>query len=800
MRSLASDIAYLFTGHTAGAEPRTLIEIAASGGTKYYSDQHVEVGAQVYDARVLRLGRLQLETKPSLKTVLATEIPIKLSNHDPDIGTDIDPGDVVTIYIWDEGAASGSKFKVFVGTVNDNIRMDLYEFSFTCTDVSATYDKLVGEKLDVATYPNADPKDIGRVQPIPFGSVTNSRCLAIEAGAATTLTVNMSNTFTGAVSVADADKPIAFPSSGFVFIGEEKLAYSATTTTTITISARAQSGTTASTHSRGDKILEAVATVKYMASGLEVKTLSNAAIVPWNMPVENKVSVDSFATYKEDDSGIATIELNSLPEIAKKVALVVDPQPDQPVTDDGTHVHVATVNDAAEVTIYGSGVDSSQNASNTGRAFDQNFDTTESTLSYTSPSSAHLGLDFDFTGFDGLVIQQAVACIRVSVDVSSNIAKLRLPGVSFGLLNQDLTIGGGVATQKFIVTGLANETDWSKLNTLRILVSGPGGPLTTRVYQMWWEIKYIPTVTITTHAADGISTSPRTTDAGIKGDSVAASLGGYLICDIDGIPDVAGHWTGSGTDLIEKPVDIFHWILENLTNGPVAHADIDLAGSFANAESNHLNMDKWGFVITQQIMVNELLTYLAQQFFCRFVYEAGVAKLNRIKLSASSAKSVDTNWDSITQNDKLAVVEDRWGPQQVWNDVTVNYDLDLTGGQGNWFAEESYDQHTQDENAASITANGRQTKVLSAFAIRDNTTYADDLRDKWLAYWKDNKKYISFPAWSTLIALERGDMVDITTSQLGLSSFDCEVVDVALDFPVPNAGRPLKPIITALEI
>lgn len=802
MKSLAPDIAGLFSVF-GGGRPRILVEIAAIGGTKFYSDQHLFVDGQGYEARILSWGRMSMELGLGEDFIKEGKVPIKLSNHVPRISDDIDAGDTVSIYIWDLGAAPGSKFKIFEGTVNDDILAGYEEFSFTCTDVSAKYNKLIGDKLDVATYPAADPNDIGKIQPIPYGSNKNLRCLAIEAGAASTLSEGINDSVT-TIPVTNTTRFPATDSSADpaeAFIGLEKISWTGKTTTTLTGVTRGIDGTDAASHSHGDAILQAVDTVTYMASSRIAKVLSNARIVPWSSPVSEAVSVNDFATYRVNDSGIATIELDSLPQIVREVNISVTQQPGVSLQQkfSGSAIHNHEITGISQVTIYGNAVDSQLNATNTGNAFDQNFDITSSTLTYTSPSSAHLGLDFDFTGFDGLVIKQAVACIRVSVDVSSNIAKLRLPGSTFGLLNQDLNIGGGIATQKFIVSGLANETDWSKLNTLRILVSGPGGPLITDVYQIWWEISYEPSVSNKT-ISDGTIATTAGTRVEVGGDSVAASLGGFLICDIDGEPDIAGHWTGSGTDLIEKPVDIIHHILETFTNGPVPHADIDLTGSFADAETEHSNMDKWGFVITQQIWVNELLTYLAQQFFCRFIWEAGIAKLNHIKISSSSVndKSIDTEWDSIKRNNRLTVKEDRWGKDRVWNDITINFDLDLVLSEGNWFASDNYNQNTQDEDATSITANGRQTRVFNAFAIGDNSTYADDLRDKLLSFYKDNRKWVSFQSWTKSIDLERGDEIDITTIQLGLSSFDAEIVNIEIIFP--KKGQSLIPIITALEI
>jgi hypothetical protein len=772
MKTLANDISTLFTLF-AGAKPRILLEITTSGGTVYYSDQYLYIGTQSYQARIKRLGSLRMESKTGENVIREGKIPIVLSNHSPIISDTISPGDTVEMYIWDIGAASGSKFKIFEGTVNDDIRSDYYDFSFTCTDVSAKYNKLIGDKLtdDIWSGAQPDPNDIGKILPIVYGSNKNVRCLAVEAGAATTLSADINDSVT-TIPITSSTIPLTFPSTGTIIIGDEEITYSGKTETSFTGATRGANGTTATTHNHGDSVFEDIATLKYLASGRPVKAISNARIIPWGSPIGEAVSVEDFVTsagYREDDGGYATIELDNIPQLKRKIALDVDPQPDQPVTSNGTHIHTATITGASQATLYGDAVAEQLNASNTGNAYDQNENTFCQLDRGSAPYTAYIGLEFNYSGYNGLSIVEAVACVRHAAGATMDTYRLDLQSLTpdwTQALDQSDT---NTKTQKFIVSALNGETDWSLLDGLRVYCNDSNSTVQSEVYEIWWEIKYTPTVAVATHAADGISTSPITTQAGIAGDSVAGSLGGYLVCDIDGEPDSGGHYTGSGTDLIEKPVDIIHHILETHTNGPVAHTNIDLSGSFDDAETNHPDLDKFGFVIRDQIWVNELLALLAQQFFCRFVWEAGIAKLNRIK------------------------------KPQVWNDVTINYDLDLVASDGKWFFSDAYSQHTQDEDSTSITNNGRKTRVFNAFAVGDNDTMADDLRDKLLSFYKDNRKLLTFPSWTKLFDLERGDEIDITSSQLSLSAFDCEIVNIEFIFP-NRRGIPFIIKIIALEI
>lgn len=811
MKSLAPDIASLFSVF-GGARPRILIEIAATGGTKYYSDQHLFVDGQGYEARILSWGRMSMELGLGEDFIRQGKFPIKLSNHIPKLSDDIDPGDAVSIYLWDLGAAAGSKFKIFEGTVNDNIVAGYEEFPFTCTDVSAKYNKLIGDKLDITTYPSADPNDIGKIEPIPYGANKNSRCLAIEAGAASTLSADINASAT-TIEIADLT---GFPSTDSsadpaeAFIGNERISWTGKSASTgpgnLTGVTRGIDSTTAVPHSRGDGIFQAVDTVKYMASGRIAKELTNARIVPWSSPVSEAVSVDDFSTYRVDDDGIATIELDNLPQIRRNVIIEVTQQPgvslQQKFSGSPDHAHIAAGN--TTITYYMDNLVGTQSGGsnfNVQRMVNKIFADAGQINAYNS---------FDYKFYKSGIEQYNGIVKQVRAKISTNKSgggtveidmKLYLEGNLKETL--DITVDG---TSTTYLTSWYSVSSFSWLdfnddsnNYIQVVSDGGIGVNTLFIQEVWWEVQYLPGFEVET-IQDGTIATTGGTEVQIGGDSVAATLGGYLICDIAGEPDIAGHWTGSGTDLIEKPVDIIHHILETFTNGPVAHANIDLTGSFADAETNHPLLDKFGFIITQQIWVEELLTYLAQQFFSRFVWEAGIARLNRIKISSPSSndRSIDTDWDSIKRNGKLTVKEDRWGKDLVWNDITINFDLDLVLSEGNWFANDNYNQNTQDEDGTSITANGRQTRVFNAFAIGDNSTYADDLRDKLLAFYKVNRKWISFQSWTKLIDLERGDVVDITTPQLGLSSFDAEIVNIEIDFP--KRGQSLIPIITALEI
>lgn len=780
-----------------GARLRYLVEIVTSGGTVYYSDQDLSVEAQAYIVKVLNWGRMVGQLIPGDDVVRIGDLSLQLSNF-PRIDADILPGDEIRFYVWFLDLIEADKLLMFNGNISDGISWDAETISFRAMDKGKFFDKLIGQPLSSTTFPSADPDDLGKTIPIVYGDVKNHQCLAIEAGAATTLSEDIDDSVT-IIPTTSTISPIAFPVSGSILIGNEEISYTAKTDSAFgtggSPATRGVGATDNVSHSLGDAVLEDVASIKYIAADHVVKAMTNPRILPFGLPLNEAVLIDAGSvTFNIDDSGKATVTLTDLLVIRKSVSVVVTQQPgvnQQPAVRlqqkfSGSADHAHDITGLSQVTIYGNAVDSQLNATNTGNAFDQNFDTTFSTLTYTSPSSAHLGLNFGYASFDGLVIKQAVACIRVSVDVSSNIAKLRLPGSTFGLLNQDLNIGGGIATQKFIVAGLVNETDWSKLDTLRILVSGPGGPLITSVYQIWWEISYEPSVSSETISdgtiADTGGTETKIAETGgtevqIGGDSVADSLGGVLIIDIEGHKDDnPAHYTDAADGLIEEPWDVMHHLIENHSNGAV-DADIDLAGSFQDAEDNLPASYKFAFAIIDQRNLNRLLAQLAIQTYCRFVWEAGIARLLRIKTSGSPDKSIDTADDTILKNGKLDIRIRRRGLSEIVNNVEIKYNLNLTIG--GWSSSDAYEGTTNDNDGTSIAAYGERSKTFLMYAVGDNFDMADDLRDKHLELLKDPMREITFTTFLKNIEIERGDLISITSSPFGLNNVLGEIINTS---------------------
>lgn len=784
---------------TAGAKIRTLFEVDTDSGTLYYSDQALTVSAQAYTANVMAWpSRIINQIRPGEEVVRTSSARFEINNN-PRIDDDIRPGLEVRLYLWFEGLTAADKLLWFKGIINNNIEITAYRVSFTALDIGDWFDKQIGIPLDIATYPNADPDDIGKIQPILYGDLTDQPCLAIVAGAVSTL-VNDIAIGASSMELTDAS---AFPSSGTLIIGdEEDITYSGKSGNTLTGVANVSNA-----YDRASRVMEKIASLKYMVAGHIVKAITNPRILPFGMKLEDAVRIDTGDfSVNLNDGGIATVTVTEISNVKKAVAVRVTVQPDQPITTQQTQVS-PNHGHAPPNVITGVYCEDVIFVSSNGSQTTSNIDQIPSRI-----------IDNDFLSFGRWIstgvsagtanrtvrVKRVTAYARDGTPVSLRF-KMQYNGVTLigtstaklyinGVLKQTINFSSGANTMTSSFHAISSFGDINNTNTYVELFFNDNGVGFTEITidQVWFEVQYTPVnplqaVTINESIA---AVSNRITDAVVGGNSVADTLGGILIVDAEGYPDDnPAHYTDVADSLIEEPWDVIHHILENLGNG-VTDSDIDLAGSFQDAEDNLPASYKFAFSIRQKIGMNRLLAMLAQQTWCRFIWEAGIAKLNRIKLSGASSKSIDTDTDSYISSDRrIQVRKSPKGLSEIYNDIEVKYDLNYT--LGNWGTPDAFGGSSESISAASIASYKTRQRTWLMFAIGDNISMADDVRDKLLEFYQNPRPTISFPGWLKNIEVERGDVADLIISQLVINQRLYEAIGVDLQVPHPvNRQRP----------
>jgi hypothetical protein len=778
---------------TSGAEIRTLLEIDASSGTLYYSDQALTVDAQAYTANVLTWpSQITSQIVPGEEVVRIANAPFVLNNN-PRVDADIEPGLEIRIYLWFDGLTTADKLLWFTGTISEDIQFDIYTISFTAADIGAWFDKEIGQPLDVTTYPNADPDDIGKIQPILYGDLTDQPCLAIVAGAVSTL-VNDIAIGASSIELTDAS---AFPSSGTLIIGdEEDITYSGKSTNTLTGVANVSNA-----YARASRVMEKIAQLEYMVASHPVKAITNPRILPSGMKVEDAVRIDSGDfTANISDGGIATVDITEIANVKKAVEVVVTQQPDvdstgqpTPSITPSTHDHpasnvIVTVNLEDTVLISASGAQTRANWALVSYLVDSNYNSKGKWTCNSSVGTPNCTIRCSRVSLkqeNGTPVQMRFA-IKNTLSSATGTAKLYILGV----LKQTVTLAGG--TQYSNQYSFSNWSDINAANTyVEIYTQGTVANQYVEVNEVWLEITYTPSSpdkTLTPANTTVTIATETLTKTIVGGNSVADTLGGILIVDCEGTPDDnPAHYTDVADSLIKEPWDIIHHILENYGNG-VTDSDIDLAGSFQDAEDNLPSSYEFAFSIRQKIAMNRLLAMLAQQTWCRFVWEAGVAKLNRIKESGVSSKAIDTDTDSIlSRAERLQVVARKRSLNKIFNDIEVKSNLNYT--LGSWDAPDAYKDSSETTDANSITNFGTRQRTWLMFAIGDNSSMANDVRDKLLDFYKLSRKEFIFPGWLKNVELERGDLVELTTTQLGINDRLCEIIGVDYSMSIPIQRR-----------
>lgn len=735
-----------------------LLEIVTSGGTVYYSDQNIIVGGTSYIANVFDWGDIENQLDTNEDVIRIGEVGLELSNF-PRIDNVIDAGNIIRIYVWYNNLTSADKLKIFEGVIYDDISWTDQVISFTASDRSESFDKIIWNPLQTDSFPGTpDPDDVGKQMPIIYGDFKNHIPLVIDTGGVTTLTANILATGTANVLVTSTTNPIAFENSGSFYVGQEKFNYSGKTSTSFTGISRP--GTKVA-HSSGDGVFEDHL-VKYLVANHITKTngITNVRLMPKDGALKDAVDITSSVTINTDDSGKATILITAanIVTLRNLINVKVDQQPATSVL--GDHLHTTSAVTLIERRGTGS-AGAWNNLINARDASDVTF------ADVTTGTGA--GFYHTFTTNDLGTIQEVRVVIKSEHTSGTN--QLRISYKWNGSTYDEFTDIDGTLTTRKIITGI---TLWSQIGRLAAdaLV---GSSNTFKVYEMYYEVDYIPILSSYNLDNTDIDIATTTsTEVIVTGNSQADSLG-ILICDIEGyMDDSPSHYTDSALSLIKEPWDIIHHLMENYGNG-ITDSDIDLAGSFQDAEDNLPSSYEFAFAIITRRALNRLLPLLARQTFCRIVYEAGLYKLIRIKLSGSSIQSINTNNDTVLKNDRLQVSIRKRGLDEIKNDIEIKYNLNPT--LGGWNDENAYEGTSIDIDSSSITTYGNRQKSFLMFAIQDNSTMADDIANKLLLLLKDPRREITITTFLKYIELERGDIIDVTTPQLGISTDNAETIN-----------------------
>ena len=245
-------------GHPAREFAEVAEQIAGASSSPLTVSQTLRLQNAVYpmgDPTADRLGKiLRAENLENARVEIAS---VLLDPLNPPVSAH--PGDLRSL--------TGDEHKVWFRGVVRRSRTTERAVTLYCENERA---RMAWNRLSNA---NADPRDVGALEPVIYGDVPRVRCLNEEVGWVTTLAEALTDSETGVKEFTDVS---GMGATGTVKVGNEEIAYSAKSdaNNTLTISARAQNSTTAVAHGRGEAALEVVATVKFLVADHPVKAIN----------------------------------------------------------------------------------------------------------------------------------------------------------------------------------------------------------------------------------------------------------------------------------------------------------------------------------------------------------------------------------------------------------------------------------------------------------------------------------------------------------------------------------------------
>ena len=265
-----------------GIAPVWLIKLTASGSDYYISDDAFSI--PVWNGGITTLpwistwGEVREALSGALNEIRVTDLDLTLlvdpdaSPSMADLATDTAlETSPVSLYLWFRGLNPATDppqemRRFYVDAVE---LPDETEVRLVLQDETIKLDGYVGSKVDLELYPEADPDDVGKVIPIPFGTVNKLPALAVDAGVMTNLP-NSINAIMTDFAVSDA---AGLTVGDILQVDEERLLIGAIVGDQLTCS-RGHDLTVAVVHQRGAIAWQIKNQFVYIASALPVDSLN----------------------------------------------------------------------------------------------------------------------------------------------------------------------------------------------------------------------------------------------------------------------------------------------------------------------------------------------------------------------------------------------------------------------------------------------------------------------------------------------------------------------------------------------
>jgi|GEM_PF-2187669 len=319
-----------------GAAPVWILKLTVGGSDYYLSDSAFTVdgwdGGPTTLPWVASWGRLTEGLQNSLNEILVADFDAELlvdldsSPNMADLATASDlERSPASLYLWFRGldAATAPPQEMFRAYVYDVSLPDETSVHLVLQDETLRLRGYVGAKVSRADYPSADPDDVGKVIPIPFGTVKRLPALAVDAGVQTSLPNNV-NATTTSVPVSDT----AGLSVGMVLqIDDEQLEIDAIAGDSLTVT-RGVNTTIAATHLKGAIAWQVKTEFAYLVADCPVDSIDKIFGVVGQAEVDITAIATAYTGQSGDEHagypGLAVVTLPGYITVSQAVDLLLN--------------------------------------------------------------------------------------------------------------------------------------------------------------------------------------------------------------------------------------------------------------------------------------------------------------------------------------------------------------------------------------------------------------------------------------------------------------------------------------------
>jgi len=749
------------------SSPSTLVVFHFSGGDVCLSDRHVRAGDDGPEFKGLVTSWGPIVNKgsglfsisvPELELTIANTGEFPFSRHLED---SVPEDTEVEVFQWFEGLSYEEKEPLGKFNIASPVEYTESMVKLKLVGAFGRRDRVVGSVITRETYPYADPDCIGMAENIIYGSPKGVLCHPVIAGAATTLAVDVTAAQTSGIELSMLPGETAFPAQGTLQMDNEKITYTGVINRVLTGVIRGASGTQTAAHKKGASTLEVRNDYTYLVAGHPVKSIGDVYV--------GGVRVVSGATRYTDSVGKAKIVFSDRFTLEKAVSLSVST---------GNHSH-----QTRGVTAYAQGTSGVHYPSTgvTWSGYDSSMYDGGKTGpklhgdSTNWPSGNYMRVNFP--AWTGGTIRNVKVCLTYEKYLSIGSKTIKFQG-------HELSDTGEITTVRF-----DNGTAYPS-SVQCIADSGHSGYID--IYEMWLEVE----ADTVTSAADGVA---------LTGSSAAdVIIGGDVTCDVEGLgDDASGTYTGTPVALIENPADVIRHFLVTYLDMPQGEAGPSFDTTRAGLSQAIPGGYRFAGVIANPVAAFGLITAWSAQSRLKLGHDGYHAWL-RLLPNQSSTPDKALGKAALKAG---SLVVGRTGTGELINRLTVHYRPDhsrRTGLTGDYMeAVDASDAYPAGGDPASVAAYGPRCPARPyLFGFVTDGAMAFDLRDFYIARFKDVKRHLAFSVFLDNLDIEEGDIVglDYTSPAFDISGALFYVEDTAFMPGSAVDGRPDQMRVTAREV